>query len=110
MNKNIWIVTCLAAAILSGCNTSQTPAASTSKTPTVAASASAAPTTVAHAYEEGSIKKGDMVLCAICVVNGGETAKEAAVETIDYEGKTYAFCNEEEKAIFISEPKKYAAK
>jgi len=36
--------------------------------------------------------------------------EEEAIETIDYEGKTYLFCNEAEKATFISEPAKYAVK
>jgi len=108
MNKNIWIVTCLAALILGGCKASETPAPSASQTPTAAAST--APTAVSYAYDVGSIKKGDMAMCVVCVVNDGATEAEAAVETIDYEGKTYVFCSEQEKAQFISEPKKFASK
>lgn len=102
MDKKILILAILVAAVLSGCsNSPEAPSASVSKTPTA---------TAAYAYEVGSVKKGDMALCTICVVNEGATATEPAVETIDYEGRTYAFCNEEEKAQFISSPTKFAAK
>lgn len=100
MDKKTWILATLTAAILGGCSNSP-EAPSASKTPTA---------TPAYAYKAGSIKKGEMALCTICVVNEGATATEPAVETIDYEGKTYAFCNEEEKAQFISSPTKFAAK
>jgi YHS domain-containing protein len=103
------------AALLAGCS-GGSPASSPSPAP-VATTAQAAPTAAgspataaaAHAYPQGSVKKGDMALCVVCAVNEGATEKEAAVETIDYEGKTYAFCNEEEKAQFISTPAKFAA-
>ena len=51
-----------------------------------------------------------MAICVVCAVNEGSKEKEATVETIEYEGKAYAFCNEEEKAQFISSPAKFAAK
>ena len=105
------------AALLSGCSGgapagNPSPAATTAQAaPTAAASGSPVAATAApHAYPEGSIKKGNMALCVVCAINEGATEKEAAVETIDYEGKTYAFCNEEEKAQFISSPAKFAAK
>jgi YHS domain-containing protein len=102
-----------AVALLLGCSgqggggAASTPAASgttaqSASTPTVAA----AP----HAYAQGSKKKGDKALCAVCAVNEGATEEEVAVETIDYEGKTYTFCNESEKATFISTPAKFASK
>lgn len=101
-------------AILAGCSGGGAPTSSPSAGATTA---QAAPATsgspamaAAHSYAQGSIKKGDMALCAVCAVNDGATEKEAAVETIDYEGKTYAFCNEEEKAQFISSPAKFASK
>jgi YHS domain-containing protein len=56
----------------------------------------------------GSVKVGDQALCAICVVNDGTTAKEEVKATLDYKGKTYAFCSEDEKAEFISSPARYA--
>lgn len=107
-------------ATLTGCSggapaNNPSPAATTAQAPPtnaapVAASSGSPAAAAAHAYPQGSIKKGDMVLCVVCAVNEGATEKEAAVETIDYEGKTYAFCNEEEKAQFISSPAKFAAK
>lgn len=62
------------------------------------------------AYELGSKKKGDKGHCAICVVKEGKPGEETVAETLDYQGKTYVFCNEKEKAEFISEPAKFAAK
>lgn len=101
-NQRKWIIAILATTVLTGCNSSpQSSPVSASKTPAA---------TAAYAYETGSLKKGDMALCVVCVVKEGATATEEAVETLDYEGKTYAFCNEEEKAQFISSPEKFAAK
>ncbi len=57
-------------------------------------------------YEPGSIKAGDRGYCIVCVYKGGE-GEEPIVDTLDYEGKTYAFCTESEKAQFISDPGKY---
>ena len=99
-------------AILCGCSggapgSSPSPAATTALAPTPSATAVAS---APHAYPQGSIKKGDMALCAVCAVNEGATAKEPAHETLDYEGKTYAFCNQDEKAQFISTPAKFASK
>lgn len=100
------------AASLAGCSggapaSSPSPAATTAKVP----EASGSPVAVAaHAYPQGSVKKGDMALCVICAVKEGATEKEAAREVLDYEGKTYAFCNESEKAEFISSPAKFASK
>ena len=51
-----------------------------------------------------------MGLCVVCVVNEGSNEEEVAAETLDYEGKTYLFCNESEKATFISAPAKFAVK
>ena len=98
-------------ALAAGCSGQQSPAQNS--TPVAVSSPSqnaTAGTEVSHGYPLGSKKKGDLALCAICTVNDGTTAEEAAVETIDYEGKTYTFCNESEKATFISSPEKFAAK
>lgn len=77
---------------------------------TTAASATAAPAAgkVETGYALGSKKKGDKGHCAVCVVKEGKPGEEAVAETLDYKGKTYVFCNESEKAEFISEPAKYA--
>jgi YHS domain-containing protein len=109
-----WIVTVLAGALPCGCS-GPSPAASSSQSPAAQVSpagggASTAAASPAYAYSAGSLKKGDMAICVVCAVNEGSKEKEAAKETIDYEGKAYAFCNEDEKAQFISSPAKFAAK
>ena len=88
-------------ALLGGCSQRELPAGSTP-----AASAPAAQA----AYAQGSIKKGDKGLCVVCAVKEGSSKEEPVVETLDYQGKTYVFCNESEKAEFISSPAKYAVK
>ena len=110
MKLKFWIIVVLAGILPCGCghppNTAgQNPTPQNS--PVVASTGSQAPP---HAYAQGSIKKGDLAICVVCAVNEGSTEKEPAHEVIDYEGKTYSFCNEEEKAQFISSPAKYAAK
>ena len=78
--------------------------------PSTAASATAAPAAgkVETGSALGSKKKGDKGHCAVCVVKEGKPGEEAVAETLDYKGKTYVFCNESEKAEFISEPAKYS--
>jgi len=44
----------------------------------------------------------------VCAAEGGAHGEEEAKATLDYKGKTYAFCSEAEKAEFISNPAKYA--
>ena len=95
------------AAILGGCSGG---AGGSTPAPTTAQTAAPAVAAAPHSYPQGSIKKGDQALCAVCSVNDGVTEKEAAAEVIDYQGKTYGFCNQEEKAQFISNPAKFAAK
>ncbi len=99
MKKYLMLSGCLL--LLAACSPSSPPAA----TPTPAASAA-----VSHAYAVGSKKKGDSAICAVCAVKEGTSSPETVAETIDYEGKTYTFCNESEKAEFISSPAKYAEK
>ena len=101
MTKQWWIAA-LAAAVLAGCGGGGS-AASSSATPAAASS-------VKVAYDQGSIKKGDKAHCVVCVVKEGSREEEPVAEVLDYKGKTYAFCNEKEKAEFISDPAKYAAK
>src|SRR5688572_18937536 len=86
--------------LLTGCNKeAEAPAAP---------SAPAAQPAVSTGNAVGSVKVGDQALCAICAVKDGTTAKEEVKSTLDYKGKTYAFCSEDEKAEFISNPSKYA--
>lgn len=96
MRKYLVLSGCLL--LLAACSPSSPPAA----TPTSAS--------VSHAYAMGSKKKGDSAICAVCAVKEGTSSPETVAETIDYEGKTYTFCNESEKAEFISSPGKYAEK
>ena len=103
-----FIIIAVAGILPCGCGQPSTEQSQNTQTP--AAQTSPAPSTTAHAYPQGSIKKGDMAICVVCAVNEGSTEKESAVETVDYEGKTYSFCNEEEKAQFISTPAKFASK
>lgn len=83
-----------------------TPMAATATPSTVATTTS----TATVAYAVGSKKKGDSGLCVVCHTNEGTTEEETVAEVIDYQGKTYVFCNESEKAEFISNPGKYAVK
>lgn len=101
--KNLICLTVLTVALLgaSGCSNSGSANPST-------AAASSTPT-VEVAYALGSIKKGDKAHCVVCATREGSSETETVSETLDYKGKTYAFCNEKEKAEFISEPAKYAA-
>ncbi len=106
-------ITLLTAVTLAGCSgnpqateVSTQPTAQATTAQATAAQAGSA--TVAHAYPEGSIKAGDSALCVVCAVDDGATEKEPAHEVLTYHGKTYAFCNEKEKAEFISNTAKYA--
>ena len=110
-----WILIVIAGILPCGCgghppsgqsSAAKTPAAATAQTPAAAGQGNAP----AYAYSQGSIKKGDLAICVVCAVNEGSSEKEAAHEVLDFEGKTYAFCNEEEKAQFISSPAKFASK
>lgn len=105
-NLNRSLVIAVATLALAGC--SQSPSGQIAGTASPAASAHSAAVKVA--YELGSIKKGDKGHCVVCVVKEGSKKEEPIVETLDYKGKTYVFCNESEKAEFISDPAKYAAK
>lgn len=102
MKKTMLMVSLGVLVLLAGCSKGDVPTASA--TPAVAAPAAQT------AYAQGSIKKGDKGHCVVCVVKEGSNKEESVVATLDYQGKTYVFCNEAEKAEFISSPAKYAAK
>jgi YHS domain-containing protein len=113
--KTYALIAALAALILAGCGSGDQTATPPADTPPVAKTPETGGTpagdpAIKVAYDEGSIKKGDKAHCVICVVKEGSKDEEAVAETLDYQGKTYAFCNENEKAEFISDPAKYAAK
>lgn len=59
-------------------------------------------------FPKGTVKVGDKALCVVCAVKEGTTAAEDVKATLDYKDRTYAFCNDAEKAEFISNPAKYA--
>lgn len=92
-----------------GCSQPQPLPSATNPAATTASPAAAASPTVKVAYDTGTIKKGDKGHCVICHVKEGSQEEEPVAETLDYKGKTYVFCNESEKAEFISSPAKYAA-
>ena len=100
--KKQWWMAVLAAAALAGCGGGNSTAGS-SASPAAASS-------VKVAYDQGSIKKGDKAHCVVCAVKEGSRQEEPVAEVLDYKGKTYAFCNEKEKAEFISDPTKYIVK
>lgn len=47
-------------------------------------------------------------VCAVCSVKEGKKELEPVKASLKYKGKTYYFCNLDEKAEFISNPAKYA--
>lgn len=102
--KSIAILAAIAALLIVGCGPKEEAAAPTSNT-----NATATPPVVV-AYEIGTKKKGDKGVCVICNAKEGTTAEEEVTETLDYQGKTYIFCNESEKADFIADPTKYVKK
>lgn len=100
------------ALVLAGCG-DQTAQKETEATAPVASAASPATgTSVATIADtgkpKGTLKVGDMAVCAVCSVKEGTTTEEHVKDVLDYKGKTYGFCNESEKAEFISEPTKFA--
>ncbi|MCE7869181.1 hypothetical protein DYH09_02255 [bacterium CPR1] len=110
MKSTLVLMTLLVAASLTGCGNSpetQSSPTNSSSTPTTATTSSPAASSEVAAYAVGSKKKGDKGVCIVCNVREGTTEEEAVVELLDYKGKTYVFCNEAEKAEFISEPGKF---
>ena len=91
--------------VLAGCG--DKAAETTEATPPATTSTPAA-TAVTTANAKGSVKVGDQAVCIVCAVKEGATAKEEVKAVLDYKDKTYAFCNDAEKAEFISEPAKFA--
>ena len=97
---------------LAGCSPKEEPASTSS--PAISSSNSNGGTTtpaqvvVSTGKPLGSLKVGGSAVCAVCSVKEGTKAEEEVKATLDYKGKTYGFCNESEKAEFISEPAKYA--
>ena len=112
MNQITHKLTFLAAVLATfagaGCAPSQEESKATTEAPKTSETATSPTPGIVTAYEVGSKKKGDMAICVVCNKKEGTTAEEEVKETLDYKGKTYAFCNEAEKAEFISSPEKYA--
>ncbi|MCC6443176.1 MAG: hypothetical protein IT210_06940 [Armatimonadetes bacterium] len=92
-------------ALLLGCSSPKSEEAADA--PKGSAPSGKAASVVVSGAPLGSVKAGDRAVCVICAVNEGTTQPEEVKATLDYKGKTYAFCNEEEKAEFISNPGKY---
>lgn len=98
--------TLIAALMLTGCGDkpADTPAAPTGETRPAGGTQTAM---VDTGKPLGSLKVGGRAVCAVCSANEGTKEEEEVKDTIDYKGKTYGFCNESEKAEFISNPAKY---
>jgi YHS domain-containing protein len=107
--KNIAIIATLAALIVAGCSNQEGgTATNTSPAATKEGAGTTGATLTAVAYDKGSKKVGDKGACAVCTINEGKvSAEEEAKAVLDYNEKTYVFCDEAEKADFISNPKKY---
>jgi YHS domain-containing protein len=90
-----------------GCSQKEETMTPSAEAPPAATSPAAVPA-VTTAYPLGTIKVGDKAVCVLCAANEGAAEPEEVKATLDYKGKTYAFCNLEEKAKFISDPAKYA--
>ena len=103
------IMGCIALGILAvalaGCGPKEEGA---STPPTPSATVKPAATTASTGQPLGSLKVGGKAVCAVCAVKDGTTEQEEVKATLDYKGKTYGFCNLDEKAEFISNPAKYA--
>lgn len=108
MNIRPLILVAAAALSLAACGPSTDTTGAASPATSLATATSPGAAQVQVAFAQGTIKKGDQAVCVVCATNEGSTAAEEVHETIDYQGKTYAFCNETEKAEFISNPSKYA--
>jgi YHS domain-containing protein len=118
--KNVSIfVTALAAlsvmGMLAGCGpkeeaTTGTPSTAASPATTIATPDAGAAKTVAVStgLPKGTLKVGGRAVCAVCSVKEGTKETEEVKADLDYKDKTYGFCNESEKAEFISNPAKYA--
>ena len=108
-SKLIILAAGLAILVGAGCAPTQEASTATNEASKTSETAPASSLGVVPAYEVGSKKKGDMAICVMCNKKEGTTREEEVKETLDYKGKTYAFCNEAEKAEFISSPDKYTA-
>jgi YHS domain-containing protein len=105
-------------AVLAGCSSNNgstathppTSSGAPSSTSSSAGSGGAAQTVASTGKPLGSLKVGGKAVCAVCSVKEGTKNEEEVKATLDYKGKTYGFCNESEKAEFISDPAKYASK
>ena len=101
--KQLTLIAALAAVIVAGCG----PKEDTAGTPSNTTGSTSAPL-VAIGYDQGTKKKGDKGVCAVCMIKEGkQPGEEEAKEVLDFGGKTYIFCDEAEKAEFIADTKKY---
>jgi len=121
LNLN-WIlfaaVAALTASVLAGCGDKATepapPQGATSMPAAPGAQTQSDPSTPPKTAATVTVGKKDLkeAVCVICAVKSGATnpAPEPVVASIEYNGKGYYFCNDSEKAEFISNPDKYAVK
>jgi YHS domain-containing protein len=117
MNLRMPFVICavsVAALLLAGCgdkpaDSTATPAPAAAASPPAGGETSTGTAVVDTGKPLGSVKVGGRAVCAVCSVKEGTKEEEEVKATLDYQGKTYGFCNEGEKAEFISNPAKYVA-
>lgn len=89
--------------------TAATPSVTTAASPAAATPAAGTTTAATTSKPKGTLKVGDMAICAVCAVKEGTKEPEHVKDVLDYKDQTYGFCNESEKAEFISDPAKYVA-
>jgi YHS domain-containing protein len=83
------------------------PAQTTAPGATGAPNGTATPVASAATVTDGKQDLKEAV-CVVCAADGKPHGPEAVQASIEYKGKGYYFCNELEKAEFISNPTKYA--
>lgn len=60
------------------------------------------------AAKAGKEKLPAKAVCVVCAKKSGKQELEPVHSSLKYKGKTYYFCEDKDKAEFISNPTKYA--
>src|SRR4051794_8994447 len=118
LNVALLAVALAGAGALAGCNQEKnerpepvSPAApaapSTGSAPTTPSGASGGTASApAPAKGGGTAKLPKEAVCPVCAVKEGKRELEPVKASLVYKGKTYYFCNLDDKAEFISNPEK----
>lgn len=70
--------------------------------------AAAKPAPKAGAAKPAKAKLPAKAVCIVCATKSGKQELEPVHSSLNYKGKTYYFCEDKDKAEFISNPAKYA--